>query len=81
MDKGDYTIKMNIRHDRRELLDKIADLPIQLVQKLQNHLSVDVYTSHYQATIFGKKLSNFLITPSSDLVQLSIGSLTNDKYV
>lgn len=72
---------MNIRHDRRELLDKIIDQPIQLVQKLQNHLNLDVYSTHYQATIFGKKCSNFLFIPDNGLTQLSIGSLSNDKYV
>lgn len=70
---------MHIRHERRELLEKIIDLPIQLVQKLQNQLSLDVYSSHYQATIFGKKSSNFVITPSSSLVTLNIGSLSSDK--
>lgn len=71
---------MNIRHDRRELLDKIIDKPIKLVQKLQNHLNLDVYNSHYQATIFGKKCPNFLLIPDNGLTHLSIGSLSNDKY-
>lgn len=79
LDKGEYTIKMHVRHERRELLEKIVDLPIQLVQKLQNSLSLDVYNNHHQATIFGKKSSNFIITPNSDLITLNIGSLSNDK--
>lgn len=72
---------MHVRHERRELLEKIIDLPIQLVQKLQNQLSLDVYSSHHQATIFGKKSSNFIITPNNNLVTLTIGSLVSDKYV
>jgi len=71
---------MHVRHERKELLEKIIDLPIQLVQKIQNQLSLDVFSSHHQATIFGKKSSNFIITPSCDLVTLNIGSLSNDKY-
>lgn len=81
LDKGDYTIKMHVRHERRELLEKIIDLPIQVVQKLQNSISLDVYSSHHQATIFGKKCSTFVIAPNSDLCRLYIGSLSNDKYV
>jgi tripeptidyl-peptidase-2 len=81
LDKGDYTIKMHIRHERRELLEKIIEIPIQLVQKLQNQISLDVYSSHHQATIFGKKSSSLVITPNSEVVTLSIGSLPNDKYV
>lgn len=70
---------MHVRHERRELLEKITDLPIQLVQKLQSQLSLDVYTSHYQATIFGKKSSCFNMPPSGNLVTLNIGSVPNDK--
>lgn len=72
---------MHVRHDRRELLEKIIDLPMQLVQKLQNQISLDVYSSHHQAIIFGKKSSNFVMTPRCDLVSLNIGSLSNEKYV
>ncbi|KAF0761000.1 tripeptidyl-peptidase 2, partial [Aphis craccivora] len=81
LDKGDYTIKMHVRHERRELLEKIIDLPIQVVQKLQNPISLDVYSSHHQATIFGKKCSTFVIAPNSDLCRLYIGSLSNDKII
>jgi len=80
-DKGDYTIKMHVRHERRELLEKLIDLPVQVVQKLQNPLSLDVYSSHHQATIFGKKSSTFIMTPNSNLNTLNIGSLPNDRYV
>lgn len=71
---------MHVRHERRELLEKITDLPMQLVQKLQNQIYLDVYSSHHQATIFGKKSSNFTITPKSDLISLNIGSLSTEKY-
>jgi len=81
LDKGDYTIKMHVRHERRELLDKIIDLPIQVVQKLQNQINLDVYNSHHQATIFGKKSSCFIMTPNGALCNLNIGSLSIDKYV
>lgn len=81
LDKGDYIVKMHVRHERRDLLEKITDLPIQLIQKLQNQISLDVYGTHHQATIFGKKVSNFIISPISSLITLHIGSLSNDKYV
>lgn len=72
---------MQVRHERRELLEKILELPIQMVQKLQNPISLDVYSSHHQATTFGKKSSCFIICPRSNLVTLNIGSIPNDKYV
>jgi len=72
---------MHVRHERRELLEKIVDLPIQLVQKLQNAINLDVYNSHHQATIFGKKSSYFITNQSSPLVTVYVGSISNDKYV
>jgi len=81
LDKGDYTIRMHVRHERRELLEKIIDLPIQVVQKLQNPISLDVYSSHHQATFFGKKCSTFVMAPNSNLFTLNIGSLSNDKII
>lgn len=81
LDKGDYTIKMHVRHERRELLDKIIDLPIQVVQKLQNQINLDVYNSHHQATIFGKKSSSFIMSPNGALCNLNIGSLSIDKII
>lgn len=72
---------MHVRHERRDLLEKILDLPIQILQKLPNPIILDVYSSHHQATIFGKKSSSFIMYPRSNLVTLNIGSIPNDKYV
>ncbi|XP_050432154.1 tripeptidyl-peptidase 2 [Adelges cooleyi] len=81
LDKGEYNIKMHVRHERKELLDKISELQILLVQKLQNSLTLDVYSNHYQASIFGKKCSTFVMTPSNDLVPLYFGCIPNEKLV
>ena len=55
LDKGDYTIKMHIRHDRKEYLDKLSEMSLLLSQKLSNPITLDVYNSHQQAIIGGKK--------------------------
>ncbi|XP_050538045.1 tripeptidyl-peptidase 2 [Daktulosphaira vitifoliae] len=81
LDKGDYHAKMIVRHERKELLDKISELQIQLVQKLQNPLTLEIYNSHYQASIFGKKCPNTIITPESNLVTLYIGTIPNEKLL
>ncbi|XP_060874087.1 tripeptidyl-peptidase 2-like [Metopolophium dirhodum] len=81
LDKGDYTIKMQVRHERRELLQNIIDLPIQVVQQLKNQINLDVYSSHHQATIFGEKSSCFIMTPNGDMCNLYIGSLSNDEII
>lgn len=57
LDKGDYTIKLQIRHEKKDLLEKLSEISIAAIIKLPNPISLDVYASHSQALVFGKKLS------------------------
>lgn len=72
---------MYVRHKQKYLLEKIFDLPIQMVQNLPDPITLDVYSSHHQATIFEKNSSIFSIDPRSGLVTLNIGSVPDQKYV
>lgn len=72
---------MHVRHERRDLLEKIVDLPLQLVQKLQNAINLDVFTNHHQGTIFGKKSSYLVTNQMSPFCAIYVGSISNDKYV
>ncbi|KRT78345.1 Peptidase, partial [Oryctes borbonicus] len=80
LSKGDYTIKLHIRHDKKDYLDKLADAPLLLNQKLTNPITLDVYSSHSQAVIGGKK-AIFGHTLCSSTVPLYIAPLPSDKYV
>lgn len=70
---------MHIRHDKKDYLDKLADTPLLLNQKLPTPITLDVYNSHSQAVIGGKKaaLGHALC---SSTVPLYIAPLPADKY-
>lgn len=70
---------MHIRHDKKDYLDKLADTPLLLNQKLPNPITLDVYNSHSQAVIGGKK-AMFGHTICSSTVPLYIAPLSSDKY-
>lgn len=55
LDKGDYVIRMQIRDDKKENLDKLLDIPMLLNQKLGSNVVMDVYNSHSQAVVGGKR--------------------------
>lgn len=55
LDKGDYVIRMQIRDDKKDNLDKLLDIPMLLNQKLSTAITLDVYNSYSQAVVGGKK--------------------------
>ena len=42
VEKGEYTLLMRIRHEKRELLEKLSDLSLQITFKLSSELRVSV---------------------------------------
>lgn len=79
LEKGDYSIKLQIRHDKKEYLDKLVDTSILLNQKLPTAITLDVYGSHSQA-IVGDKKAAFGHALSSCTVPLYIAPLASDKF-
>ncbi|XP_050519115.1 tripeptidyl-peptidase 2 [Diabrotica virgifera virgifera] len=80
LEKGDYTIRLQVRHDKRDYLEKLNDAPVLLVQKLSSQIGMDVYLSYTQALLCGKKAG---VTNNSNPyipIPLYIAPLSPDKY-
>jgi tripeptidyl-peptidase-2 len=80
VEKGDFVLRMHVRHEKRELLDRITDLTLLLSQKLPSTLSLDVYTSHSQALVGGKKAQACILSPGATQ-PIYIAPLANEKSV
>ncbi|XP_067127626.1 tripeptidyl-peptidase 2 [Centruroides vittatus] len=63
LDKSDYVMRFQVRHEQRSLLEKLTDMPFLLQQKLPSSLSLEVYATHSQAIIGGKKFANKTLPP------------------
>jgi tripeptidyl-peptidase II len=71
LEKGDYVVKLQVRHEKKELLERAAEAVMLANIKLANPLALDIYKSYNQAISNGKKITN---------VQMPAG-LTRSIYV
>ncbi|RLU16741.1 hypothetical protein DMN91_010941 [Ooceraea biroi] len=78
LEKGDYTMKMHVRHEKRDLLERLTDMPVLLSQKLSSPINLDIYANHSQAIIGGKKMVAASIPPEpGEYANLLYGELKN----
>lgn len=81
LEKGDYTIRQQIRHDRKDLLEKLNDGCILLSQKLSSSVGLDAFSCLTNVTC-GKKLkSETLVGRSETIMPLYIAPTAPDKWV
>lgn len=77
LEKGDYTLKMHIRHEKKDLLDRLTDMPILLSQKLSTPINLDIYATQSHAIIGGKKIIAASIPPGL-IFPLYIAPMSNE---
>lgn len=68
---------MHVRHEKKELLDRLLDMPVLLSQKLSTQINLDVYANQSQATIGGKKMAAASIPPGN-ILPLFVAPLNNE---
>lgn len=79
LEKGDYIVRQQIRHDRKDLLEKLLDMSMLMSQKLTSSISLDAFTSPSYAN-FGKKLKSVtLVGGSSEDFPVYITPIANEK--
>jgi tripeptidyl-peptidase-2 len=72
-------IKQQVRHEKADLLEKLSDLPMLVMQKLSSPINLEVYSMHSQALIVGKKLSFASIPAGKYRLPIFIAPINNDK--
>ncbi|RDD39583.1 Tripeptidyl-peptidase 2 [Trichoplax sp. H2] len=79
LDKGDYILKLQVRHDKRDLLERLKNIPVLLEHKLANSVSLDVYSSQLKALSGGSKISNNYWLNKNNTAVLYFAPLDDDK--
>lgn len=79
VEKGDYVLKLHVRHEKKDILEKLSDLPLLIAQKLSNTINMDVYASQSEAMICGKKISRAILPGSDQMTPVYIGPLASEK--
>lgn len=68
-----------MRHDRKDLLEKLQDMPMTLTQKLATPICMDIYSCVCQALTGGKKTNTISLHAGNAMCPLFIAPLTQDK--
>lgn len=78
VEKGDYTLKLQIRHEDRSLLEKLTDAAILITLKLVTSPALDIYDKHPNAIVNGKKIGTLSLTPGST-TPIFLAPIPNDR--
>ncbi|XP_053618070.1 tripeptidyl-peptidase 2 [Plodia interpunctella] len=78
LEKGDYVLRLNIRHDNRSLLERLQELPVLIQQRLAQPITLDVYCSQPQALTGGKKFNSSSL-PSGTILPVYFAPVPADK--
>jgi len=81
VNKDDYTLRAHVRHEKRELLEKMTEMPMALGVKLPSSLSLDAYSSFAQASTGGKKVSSIVLNQHKTVPLFVTAPSWNDKQV
>lgn len=81
LEKGDYVIRMQVRHEKKDLLEKLNDTALLIQHKLSSNLVLDVYDHYNQAVIGGKKSSTIHLNGSVKPRCYYVAALPNEKII
>lgn len=79
LDKGDYVIRMQVRHEKKELLEKASEAMLLASFKLANSLSMDIYKSFNNAILANNKKISSVILPAEIAKPFYVAPLPNEK--
>ena len=62
LNKGEYTIKLLLRHDNPSLLEKLSDMTMVVERKLKDPISIPIYPTHAEAVTEDNAIKDFILT-------------------
>lgn len=77
-EKGEYTIKLQVRHEKRELLEKVSEVNMIALFRLTNAISLDFF-DHYNNCLPGRRKFTSCIVKSSPPKVLYVARLPQEK--
>ncbi|XP_075538908.1 tripeptidyl-peptidase II [Dermacentor variabilis] len=79
LEKGDYVLRVHVRHEQSALVERLSDLPLELSHKLPSAITLDAYRSQGQAMLAsGKKFAPLMARPGTQ-VPVYLAPLPCDK--
>lgn len=78
LEKGEYTVKLQIRHEKRDALEKISEANMIALFKIANPLSLEFFDHYNQCVIGGRKFNTGVVKDVPSKV-LYVGPLLQEK--
>lgn len=78
LEKGEYVVRLQVRHEKRELLEKVNEVLMLATFKLTTPICVDTFASHKNAIHGSKKVSSFMMN-RNDKQTIFVAPLANEK--
>lgn len=78
LEKGDYVVRLQVRHEKKEFLEKVNEINLLVSFKLSNSLSPEIFRSFNAATSGGKKMAAFQLTAANPK-PIYVAPLTQEK--
>ena len=69
---------MHVRHEKKDLLDRLTDMAVLLSVKLTTPINLDVYAHQAQAITGGKKMVTASVPPGH-VIPVYISPITNEN--
>ena len=79
LDKGDYVIKLQVRHEKKDLLEKVNETVMQASFKLASTLYPEIFKTFNQAVLGNKKIALSFPMKGSLTKPFYIGTIPADK--
>lgn len=79
LDKGDYVIKLQVRHEKKDLLEKVNEAVIQASFKLASSLNLDIFKSFNNAVLSNNKKITALPMVAATTKSVYIAPLPAEK--
>ncbi|CAF4861656.1 unnamed protein product [Pieris macdunnoughi] len=78
LEKGEYTVRLSVRHENKSLLERLQDVPLVVQQRLAQPITLDAYCSQSNALTGGKKFTTASLS-SGNLMPLYFTPVPADK--
>ncbi|XP_035827746.1 tripeptidyl-peptidase 2 [Aplysia californica] len=79
LEKNDFTLVLQVRHEKRDMLEKLKDTVVLVKAKLGSPISADLYPTWQAAVTSGKKLTG-LSAHRGLRYPIYVGPLSEDKF-